>query len=124
ERRLFRVPASVPRVPERRPRAAHRARAAHEAGARRRAQRVRPRGLLDGNGHLPRVHDAQRDVAVRRGAVEGVDRLTVPMPDLMAELYPLCRSITGDGVRETLRLIGKRIPLEVHEVATGTQVFD
>src|SRR5438067_368778 len=46
------------------------------------------------------------------------------MHDLMAELYPLCRSITGDGVRDTLRLIGKRIPLEVHEVPTGTQVFD
>jgi aminopeptidase-like protein len=40
------------------------------------------------------------------------------------ELYPICRSITGDGVRETLRLIGDRIPLEIHEVPTGTPVFD
>src|SRR5207249_2852842 len=39
-------------------------------------------------------------------------------------LYPLCRSITGDGVRATLDIIGEHIPLTVHEVPTGTQVFD
>lgn len=44
--------------------------------------------------------------------------------DFVAELYPLCRSITGEGVRETLRLVQKRIPLDIHEVASGTQVFD
>src|SRR5688572_20894346 len=42
----------------------------------------------------------------------------------MADLYPLCRSITGDGIRETLKRIAARIPLELHEVASGTQVFD
>ena len=46
------------------------------------------------------------------------------MHDLVAELYPLCRSITGDGVRDTLRLIQQRIPLEMSEVPSGTQVFD
>ena len=44
--------------------------------------------------------------------------------DFVEELYPLCRSITGEGVRETLRLIQKRIPLDIHEAASGTQVFD
>jgi len=43
---------------------------------------------------------------------------------LAAKIYPICRSITGDGVRETLREIGVHIPLEVHEVPTGTAVFD
>ena len=43
---------------------------------------------------------------------------------LAAKLYPICRSITGDGVRETLREIGTHIQLEVHEVPTGTAVFD
>jgi aminopeptidase-like protein len=43
---------------------------------------------------------------------------------LIAELYPICRSITGDGLRETLRLLQRQIPLEVREVPTGTQVFD
>jgi aminopeptidase-like protein len=43
---------------------------------------------------------------------------------LAAKLYPICRSITGDGVRETLREIGMYIKLDVHEVPTGTAVFD
>lgn len=46
------------------------------------------------------------------------------MHAFMARLYPICRSITGAGVRETLRLIQERIPIEVHEVPTGTKVFD
>jgi aminopeptidase-like protein len=46
------------------------------------------------------------------------------MHRLIAELFPICRSITGDGVRETLRIVGGHVPLEIHEVPTGTQVFD
>jgi aminopeptidase-like protein len=42
----------------------------------------------------------------------------------IAEAFPICRSITGDGVRRTLALIGERIPLEIREVPTGTPVFD
>lgn len=43
---------------------------------------------------------------------------------LIRRLYPICRSITGNGVRETLGILGEHLPLEVHEVPTGTQVFD
>jgi aminopeptidase-like protein len=43
---------------------------------------------------------------------------------LASELYPICRSITGRGVRETLDAIGRHIKLEIHEVPTGTAVFD
>ncbi|MGF1935072.1 MAG: DUF4910 domain-containing protein [Nostoc sp. ChiQUE02] len=43
---------------------------------------------------------------------------------LVTELYPICRSITGNGVRETLKIINQHIPLSVHEVPTGTHVFD
>lgn len=43
---------------------------------------------------------------------------------LISELYPICRSITGDGLRQTLDVVGQHIPLRVHEVPTGTQVFD
>lgn len=46
------------------------------------------------------------------------------MYDLMKELYPICRSITGNGVRKTDEIISKHIPLEMHEVPTGTKVFD
>lgn len=46
------------------------------------------------------------------------------MHQLIAELYPICRSITGAGVRESLDIIGRRVPLQVCEVPTGTAVFD
>jgi aminopeptidase-like protein len=41
-----------------------------------------------------------------------------------AELYPICRSITGDGIRRTLESVGRRIPLRIEEVPSGTPVFD
>jgi len=41
-----------------------------------------------------------------------------------ARIFPICRSITGEGVRRTLREIGSHLPLEVREVPTGTEVFD
>ncbi len=43
---------------------------------------------------------------------------------LVERLYPLCRSITGNGVRATLDIVGEYLPLTVHEVPTGTQVLD
>lgn len=50
--------------------------------------------------------------------------LGLALHERMAELYPICRSITGDGVRETLRIVGKEIPLEVRSIRSGTQAFD
>jgi aminopeptidase-like protein len=44
--------------------------------------------------------------------------------EFAARLYPICRSITGNGVRQTLALIGARVPLAIHEVASGSRVFD
>jgi aminopeptidase-like protein len=57
--------------------------------------------------------------------------MTTPIPavgrglyDFAAELYPICRSITGHGVRQSLALIGRRIPLSIREVPSGSSVFD
>lgn len=43
---------------------------------------------------------------------------------LAADLFPICRSITGNGVRETLNILSRHVPLDVHEVPTGTEVLD
>ena len=55
--------------------------------------------------------------------IDGAD--TGPaMREMIAALYPICRSITGEGLRETLRGIQRYVPLEIHEVPSGTPVFD
>ncbi len=47
------------------------------------------------------------------------------MHEFARQLFPICRSLTGDGVRETLRLLRERLPqMVVHEVPSGTQCFD
>ena len=43
---------------------------------------------------------------------------------LAAKIFPICRSITGNGVRQTLREIAAHISLEMYEVPTGTPAFD
>jgi aminopeptidase-like protein len=44
--------------------------------------------------------------------------------NLIATLYPICRSITGEGLRRSLRLLQRRVPLSLIEIPTGTKVFD
>jgi aminopeptidase-like protein len=46
------------------------------------------------------------------------------MHALVERLYPMCRSITGDGLRSTLNVLAESIPLTLHEIPTGTQVLD
>jgi aminopeptidase-like protein len=46
------------------------------------------------------------------------------MHALAAELFPVARSLTGDGVRETLGRLAAEIPLRVREVPSGTPVLD
>ncbi len=44
--------------------------------------------------------------------------------ELAARLYPICRSITGAGLRQTLRILAGCVPLELVEIPSGTAVFD
>lgn len=44
--------------------------------------------------------------------------------DLIERLFPICRSITGDGVRQTLSVLSEKISLDVVETPSGTEVFD
>jgi aminopeptidase-like protein len=62
--------------------------------------------------------------AIDSQALPSADAIGREMHDLMRELFGFPRSITGNGLRETLTAIGERIPLEVTEVPTGTAVLD
>ena len=58
--------------------------------------------------------------------IEGLDFKNAGdgMYKLMEELYPICRSITGEGLRQTLSVLKELIPLEVQSVSSGTKAFD
>jgi aminopeptidase-like protein len=56
--------------------------------------------------------------------VSEIAPLDLQMYRLIEELYPICRSITGDGVRQSLQILKRHIPLEIYEVPSGTPAFD
>jgi len=63
------------------------------------------------------------------GIAEAIDRadwdsIAADMMDTMSRLFPICRSITGDGNWKTLETLQDRISLQLHEVPTGYQAFD
>ena len=57
-------------------------------------------------------------------ALPAPGRLGEELYQLAARLFPICRSITGEGVRQTLRILGEQVNLEIREVPSGTRVFD
>jgi aminopeptidase-like protein len=74
--------------------------------------------------HLGSVAGNQTKAPVAGHASPDIAALGKDMYDLAERLFPLCRSLTGDGVRETLSLLQEVIPLETHEVPSGTRAFD
>ncbi len=48
----------------------------------------------------------------------------IEMYEFIKKLYPICRSITGNGLRETLKIISEQVPLKIREISSGTKVFD
>jgi aminopeptidase-like protein len=70
------------------------------------------------------------EIAVPRGKVmkmagsESAAGSGVEMHRLMRELFPICRSITGHGMRESLDILGRRLPLKIYEIPSGTECFD
>src|SRR6201982_1695604 len=69
------------------------------------------------------MHTQTKDLASLRSMLESAS-LGYEIYSIIRDLYPICRSITGEGFRETLARIRNEIPLDVHEVPSGTQVFD
>jgi aminopeptidase-like protein len=56
--------------------------------------------------------------------LSGADDIGDRIYELVERLFPIPRSLTGDGVRETLRILGEHVELAVSEVPTGTPVLD
>lgn len=54
----------------------------------------------------------------------GLKHLGDEMHGLLTRLFPICRSITGDGVRQTLSILQEHIPIKSIEIPSGTEVFD
>src|SRR5579872_5627954 len=48
----------------------------------------------------------------------------IDLYDLVGEMFPINRSLTGAGVRQTLGIVARHIDLTIHEVETGTAVLD
>ncbi|MGC4083764.1 MAG: DUF2172 domain-containing protein [Vicinamibacterales bacterium] len=90
--------------------------------ARRRSYHQRSRrdlsGLQSGCGRcaVTRTQDVPASAAAASVGVE--------MHALVRRLFPICRSLTGNGVRDTLRMLAEYAPLEQHEVPSGTAIFD
>ena len=76
---------------------------------------------LSGLPGLRTTRDADRG---RAGGSGPRTRRAPPCCAACEDLYPLCRSITGDGLRQTLRLCRGDVPLALREVPSGTEVLD
>ncbi|MCG8604148.1 DUF2172 domain-containing protein, partial [bacterium] len=77
-------------------------------------------------GEADALQAVQNSKAANNRSKENCSEIGEQMYDLCVELFPICRSLTGDGVRKTLSIIKKKhLPdLRLFEVPTGTVCFD
>jgi aminopeptidase-like protein len=96
------------------------------------AARVRHREYWGGHRRRPGKR-GEGLVQERRGDISELQRpvdQSEPIMDgfalhaLVRDLYPIARSITGDGLRQTLSTISRHVPLAITEVPTGTPALD
>jgi aminopeptidase-like protein len=82
---------------------------------------LQPDTKAEGNGAEGRAARSSPTPQISRAIA---DELGERIYALAAELYPICRSITGNGVRKSLQIVGRHISIQTTELPTGTQVFD
>lgn len=73
---------------------------------------------------MKRASDQSRALLLDERAVDASVKEGEAMHALLRELFPLPRSITGAGLRATVRRLGELVPLEITEIPSGKQVFD
>jgi aminopeptidase-like protein len=78
---------------------------------------------------LPGVESGQGVLMISGQGVPMIDAQTMQagedMHALATQLFPICRSLTGDGVRQTLSILREHLPdLNIHEVPSGRACFD
>jgi len=64
------------------------------------------------------------NIEQKNDLVKNEFKLGTEIFELIKNIYPICRSITGDGVRETLKILQQHIPLEINEIPSNTPCFD
>lgn len=79
-----------------------------------------------------RLSRANQNALSLRTRSQPLESMATPMPPSieeeitshLAHLFPIRRSITGEGNRQTLAYLSAIAPMEIHEVSSGTEVFD
>ena len=67
--------------------------------------------------------ESRNELATARAALNRQE-VGNELHERIRDLYPICRSITGNGVRQTLHRLGKELELQIQEIPSGTAVYD
>src|SRR5437667_10525130 len=87
-----------------------------------RAGMTRP-SASSGRLRIPSLSSATTRTRTMSSVAEPVADVGPEMHALIGELFPICRSITGDGLRQTLRLLQQRVPMDLVEGPRGPHIL-